>query len=70
MRWHTKPTRQAELGDRKVRRKFLWFPLCIDGETRWLERAIVEWHYGPLSGWTPWRFIDLQPVNESEIIRP
>ena len=28
-----------ELGTRHTRTKFLWFPRCINGRTRWLETA-------------------------------
>ena len=40
-------TKQRELrekymnGERKLVQKFLWFPLTIDGETRWLETAEI-----------------------------
>jgi hypothetical protein len=37
MRWFKKQS-----GDRRIVQKFLWFPLTIDNETRWLEFARFE----------------------------
>lgn len=65
MRWKT-----PNVGDTKTIRKFLWFPLTIHGETRWLEFASVAytytceryldsdfvWKYYWL--WTPANFVD------------
>jgi len=51
MRW-TEPS----LGDKRIRTRFLWFPMRVGGEWRWLERAtwrevprmnvlcVREWH--------------------------
>jgi len=34
-------------GDKRTVRKFLWFPLVLDGETRWLEFAwVIQEYYG------------------------
>lgn len=33
------------IGDRKWVIRYLWLPLQIDGETRWLERAAIEYVY-------------------------
>jgi hypothetical protein len=48
-------TREKEMKEacikntREYKQKFLWFPLTIDGETRWLEEAHivyrVNWEY-------------------------
>ena len=32
---------EAKTGDKRIRKGFLFFPKCIKGEHRWLERA--EW---------------------------
>jgi hypothetical protein len=53
---------------RKTKTKFLWLPITIDGETRWLETATIEYRVtyedGLLSGrnyyWAPFNFIDEQ----------
>ena len=53
---------------RKTKTKFLWLPLTIYGETRWLETATIEYRVtyedGLLSGrnyyWAPFNFIDEQ----------
>jgi hypothetical protein len=48
---------------------FLWLPITIDGETRWLEKTKILWrisqssHQSFISGkysfyWRPWRFKD------------
>ena len=53
---------------RKTKTKFLWLPLTIYGETRWLETATIEYRVeyedGLMSGrnyyWKPFNFIDEQ----------
>lgn len=52
--------------ERKYKTKFLWWPVTIDGETRWLETATieykVEYDYDLFNDryyyWKPFRFID------------
>lgn len=53
MRW-TKPRH----GDRKTIRKFALFPIEIDFEVRWLERATVQMEYNYLFGWRYEKYID------------
>ena len=67
-------TKEKELRDnyikstRKTKTKFLWLPLTIYGETRWLETATIEYRVeyedGLMSGrnyyWKPFNFIDEQ----------
>ncbi len=51
---------------RKTKTKFLWWPITIDGETRWLEIATIEYRvyydYGLFNDryyyWEPLNFID------------
>jgi len=53
-------------GFRKTKTKFLWWPVTIDDETRWLETATIEYKidydYDLFSNtyyyWEPRRFID------------
>ena len=48
----------------KQKTKFLWLPLTIDGETRWLETATIEYKvfrdidgvFSILYYWEPWNF--------------
>ncbi len=66
MRWFE----QANLiGDTKVEKNFLWFPLSIfdlvtnTTETRWLESAIIEYRYkkwrpDSSGSWVPIRFVE------------
>lgn len=52
------------LKDKKLIQRFLWFPVTIDGETRWLEEATylckVDYTDGVFFGryyyWKPWEF--------------
>lgn len=37
MRFYHK--KEPELGDYKIIKKFAWFPITIDYETRWLEKV-------------------------------
>lgn len=41
--------RRPKDGEIRLITKFLWFPKCLDGETRWLETATWEEKYS-LSG--------------------
>lgn len=51
---------------KKTETKFLWWPVKIDGETRWLERATIEYKVETdmdifldrFYYWKPWRFIN------------
>jgi len=51
---------------KKQKTKFLWLPVTIDGETRWLETATIEYKVKQGENiycnnkycWTPWRFIN------------
>ena len=51
---------------RKYKTKFLWWPITIDGETRWLETATIEYRVGydwdfvrnKYYYWAPINFID------------
>lgn len=38
MRWSNK---QYQEGDQRIRKKFLWFPKTLKGQTRWLETARI-----------------------------
>lgn len=50
----------------KTLTKFLWFPVTIDGETRWLEKATLKLKVKKESNlilgdsyyWVYWEFID------------
>ena len=50
---------------RKQKTRFLWLPVTIDGETRWLETATIEYKVkksdtlcGIEYSWKPWQFIN------------
>jgi hypothetical protein len=53
---------------KRQKTKFLWLPVTIDGETRWLETATIEYTvtYSEYSFpfcnrvyyWEPWNFIN------------
>lgn len=59
-------------GDTKTVKKFLWFPMTLQNETRWLEKAeivyIVDlellYDYAISWSWKPFRFAD-QPEPEN-----
>ena len=59
--------REQKVGQIIQRTKFLWFPVSINGETRWLERATIEYEsyqfFDTTSGydgiaWRPLRFVN------------
>ena len=39
MRWEERFNWECSIGDLTVCEKFLWLPICIKGEWRWLENA-------------------------------
>jgi hypothetical protein len=65
-------TQQKKLKDNyikgitKVDVVFLWWPATIDGETRWLELATIEYKvdyedtvfFGRVYKWIPWNFLN------------
>ena len=63
-----KKRKNPKEGDTKVVKKFLWFPVCVGRECRWLETATVKYVYQGyvedyLLGtemllWDPIQFID------------
>ncbi len=59
MRWNT-----DRVGDVKVITKFLWFPVWINHEYRWLEKATIRYSlkyrtkYFIGTEWRPVKFID------------
>ena len=55
MRWKNKT---YKVGDTKIVNKFLWLPLSINGETRWLERASYKATY-KLTGYD---YPELEPI--------
>lgn len=55
MRWKMY---QHEYGNTRIKNKFLWIPVWIDDEIRWLERAQIEQRYTPMSGWNNIRWLN------------
>lgn len=59
-------------GDKKIITKFLLFPKCINGEYRWLEKAVFEQEYDnykydflfDIGGWVSTKWIDIKTYNE------
>lgn len=63
MRW-----KKATIGDARHRLKFLWFPLRVDNEVRWLEYARVYYVYRDNSegkGWKAYGFAASSAAEES-----
>ena len=54
MRWKQEPT----LGDKRVIKKFLLWPLVLKGEYRWLERAVIEQEWNNVVHWQSIRFLN------------
>lgn len=52
MRWQTKLWGSiSSPGDRRIVRRFLWFPRSFQGETRWLEFANIGQWRGSSGTW-------------------
>ncbi len=56
MRFIERPTPRA--GSFRVIKKFLWWPLKIGEETRWLETASIKQEYYYFYGWSNSTFKD------------
>lgn len=59
----------THVGDTKITKKFLWFPVRIDHETRWLEYATIRWRYANLwteNFWEPVEFLDSETTQETK----
>jgi hypothetical protein len=49
MRYILKRKIEPNVGDRKVVKKFLWMPKCLNGEIRWLELCEIVYEYTKLT---------------------
>ena len=61
MKWIKK--KDPVMGDIKIKHKFLWFPMCINRECRWLEYVSIQyvfegWNYVDIQLWIPIKFVD------------
>lgn len=43
MRWKRKPPPKE--GQRRIVRRFAWWPICIGAEWRWVERVYLQQEY-------------------------
>lgn len=83
MRWR-KVEKEKEVGKIRYRFKFLWFPVTIGDETRWLEFAYVKEELMELSNysvqsfgmdhniyynWVPTAFVMTDPVKECQLYK-
>lgn len=57
MRW-----KQAQERDARIRSGFLFFPKCIDGEWRWLERA--RWKQIFVASYTDCGWVNLSWIDD------
>jgi hypothetical protein len=70
MRWVNEEPKRVEWGDYRVVTKFLFFPVTIKGETRWLETATIIQFYSPKTpiGEIPRYWCDEAFVNDGNIL--
>jgi hypothetical protein len=52
--WSSKP---------KIKDKFLWFPVTINGETRWLEKATIEYRVDWERDFVDDKYYFWKPIN-------
>lgn len=45
MRWFKKLTLTPKTGSLRIKKRFLWFPVKINNETRWLETTLIIERY-------------------------
>jgi hypothetical protein len=49
MRWEYKQRQSHQVGDRRIVRRFLWWPARVGDEVWWLERVTVEQQAQPVT---------------------
>lgn len=63
MRW-----KKPKINDTRIIERFLIFPCCINGDVRWLERAVIEQFYKRTGmihcEWINIRFVDLKEMKD------
>jgi hypothetical protein len=63
MRWS-----EPQIGDVRIVRRFLWWPMSLNGQTRWLERATVRQVYErQVDGSEFWRWVDFVDGDSSPV---
>jgi hypothetical protein len=76
MKWHSPKEQFIPNRSRIIHRKFLFWPLCLHEETRWLEKANIEyeWYdgYGAFisPGWIIKRFADEVADDFDRVLPP
>ena len=78
MKWHSPdPVPETHTSDsRIITREFLFFPLRLKEETRWLERANIEWRWSEGYGsflraqWFARRFADEVTEGFDQVLPP
>jgi len=64
MRYHFKPTSYPRAGEERIKTAFLFFPVCIDEEIRWLETATWKEMYFMGNMYVSGRWERLEWVDE------
>lgn len=68
MRWKVKVKRYPQNGDLKYVKKFLWLPLIIGSDCRWLEFAFIKKKYHDQSdispGYSFWENIEFANIQQ------
>ena len=62
MKWLSKPSQKSE--EKRIFRKFLIFPKCINNKWRWLETATYESKYS--CGWGDCSWTDTRWIDEKD----
>jgi hypothetical protein len=63
MKWQKK--QRPSYGETRTKTGFLWFPVCLEGEWRWWERATWEerFSYASLLGWEKEKWVkEIPPI--------
>jgi hypothetical protein len=55
-------------GQERLVRRFLWLPVVVAGEWRWLERATLRQRYSESCGWFSLGYVD--ETKENEVPKP
>ena len=67
MRW--KEYKGPDSGTKRIRKGFLFYPRCVDGESRWWEQAcwLEVYHelrpYDLGSPWRPWYWVNIDDAG-------
>lgn len=66
MRWKKRRKLNPDIGEKRVVKRFLWWPTCLNDEWRWLERAEIIQQFKRNERWVlgiGWDWMDVEWID-------